>query len=143
MIAVASIRVLIADPNEILRAVYREFLSWDGFRVATAADGLECLSRLRRFRPQVLVLEPELPMGGGDGVLALMHEDPSIALVPVVVVTAAKDQSVLARVLDFPVDAVQSKPLEPSRLAQGIRCVLDRRRTGRLRDSTSDNPSRV
>lgn len=127
MIAVASIRVLIADPNEVLRAVYREFLNREGFRVATAATALECVGHLRRFRPEVLVLEPELPMGGGDGVLALMHEDPQIASVPVVVLTRGRDENTLERVLDYPIDAIQSKPLPPSHLAGEIRSVLDNR----------------
>lgn len=132
MIAVASIRVLIADPNEVLRAVYREFLSRDGFRVETASTALECVVQLRHFRPQILVLEPELPMGGGDGVLALMHEDPAILRVPVLLVTTGNDEDTLERVLYFPIDAIQRKPLAPSQLAGEIRSVLDSRTLARM-----------
>ena len=129
MITVASIRVLIAEPNDVLRAMYGEFLGWRGFHVATASNGLECIDQLRHFHPQVLVLDPDIPMGGGDGVLSLMHEDSEITLVPVLVVTAANDQGVLDRVLDFPIDAVWSKPLDPFELAQGIHQVLEQHRT--------------
>lgn len=129
MIAIVSTRVLIADPSDVLRAVYREFLTWQGFTVATAADGLQCVAQLRRFRPRVLVLDAALPMGGGDGVLALMHEDPRIARIPVVVLTARRDRDKLKQVLAFPVEAVHAKPLKPSHLVLGIRWVLDRAQT--------------
>ena len=38
----------------------------------------------------VLVMDPSLPWGGGDGVLAMMYEDPGIPVVPVIVLTDAR-----------------------------------------------------
>ena len=70
------IRVLMADPDESLQPVYREPLLQEGFELATAASGLECVARLRERVPDVLVLEPQLPWGGGEGVLAMMGEVP-------------------------------------------------------------------
>ena len=40
------------------------------------SSGLECVARLRERVPDVLVLEPQLPWGGGEGVLAIMGEVP-------------------------------------------------------------------
>ncbi len=68
-----SIRVLFADHDELLLDTYATFfrkLSWE---TAVATSGLQCIEQLRTFRPDVLVLEPELPSGGGAGVLAEMH----------------------------------------------------------------------
>ena len=70
------IRVLMADPDESLQPVYREPLLQEGFELVTAVSGLECVARLRERVPDVLVLEPQLPWGGGDGVLAIMGEVP-------------------------------------------------------------------
>src|SRR5205823_2779004 len=64
-------RVLIADSDRGLARLCRRALEGSGSAVETAADGLECLSRLRAFRPNLLVLEPELPWGSGEGVLAV------------------------------------------------------------------------
>ena len=118
-------RVLIADHDEQLRQRYSAFLTRDGFQVATAASGLECADQLRRFRPDVLVLEPELPWGQGDGVLALMHEESDVRIASVIVLTAGRNVEGLSRVLDFPIDEFERKPLEPSQLAREIRWVLN------------------
>ena len=74
------IRVLMADPDECLPLAYRESLSREGFELVTAASGLECVARLRERVPDVLVLEPQLPWGGGDGVLAMMGEVSDVAI---------------------------------------------------------------
>ena len=52
--------------------------------MATARDGLACVAQLREFRPAVLVLDPALPWGWGDGVLARMREEADIPTVPVI-----------------------------------------------------------
>ena len=64
------IRVLLADPDRSLTAVYRKPLSREGFEVVAAFSGLECVARLREQVPDVLVLEPQLPWGGGEGILS-------------------------------------------------------------------------
>jgi len=118
-------RVLIADPDQQLRQRYSEFLTRDGFQVATAASGLECADQLRQFRPDVLVLEPAIPWGQGDGVLALMHEETDLPLASVIVLTAGGDLDALLRVLEFPIDDFERKPLKPSQLARKIHRLLD------------------
>ena len=134
-------RVLITDPDDQLRNRYREFLGHDSFTVATAKNGLECAVQLRRFRPDVLVLEPELPWGQGDGVLALMHEEYDVRIASVIVLTAGRDAELLSRVLEFPIDEFQTKPLEPSQLAQKIRWVLNTRPSvGELHNPRDDGP---
>ena len=118
------IRILMADPDEAFQAVYREPLSQEGFEVVTAFTGLECLARLRESVPDVLVLEPHLPWGGGDGVLAMMGEVPLLASVPVMVLTSCHDPHVLSRVARFPVSSYHLKPLAPDRLAERIHTLL-------------------
>ena len=59
-------RVLMADPDAALPSLYREPLLREGFELVTAVSGLECVARLRERVPDVLVLEPHMPSGGGD-----------------------------------------------------------------------------
>jgi DNA-binding response OmpR family regulator len=122
-----SIRVLIADPDEYLLDNYREYLEKHGFAVTTATTGLGCLGSLRECTTDVLVLEPSLPWGTGDGVLTLMHEEQDIAVVPVIVLTHAHDRGVLYRLAPFKIDDYQVKPLRPSLLAERL-CALARQR---------------
>jgi CheY-like chemotaxis protein len=120
-----NIRVLMADPDEFLQIVYREPLTWEGFEVTTAFSGLECVARLRKRIPDVLVLEPQLPWGGGEGVLAMMGEVPNLAILPVMILTSCRDPYVLDRVARFPISDYQVKPLAPDRLAERLHTLLD------------------
>jgi DNA-binding response OmpR family regulator len=113
-----------ADPDESLHSLYREPLLQDGFELATAVSGLECIARLRECVPDVLVLEPRLPWGGGDGVLAMMGELPELASVPVMVLTSCRDSHVMEGVSRFPISDYQVKPLAPDRLAVRLRSLL-------------------
>ena len=118
------VRVLIADPDEYLLDHYRDYLEQHGFEVATATTGVECVERLRECAPDVLVLEPSIPWGWGDGVLAMMHEQSDIPVVPVIVLTYGRDRSVLYRLAPFKIDDYQIKPLRANRLAQRIRSLV-------------------
>lgn len=122
------VRVLIADPDEYLLGTYRDYMEQHGFEVATATTGLECLKSLRDCPPDVLVLEPSIPWGWGDGVLAMMHEETDIPLVPVIVLTYGRDRGVLYRLAPFKIDDYQIKPLRAERLAHRVRALLGRRR---------------
>ncbi len=113
-----------ADPDESLQPLYREGLMQEGFELATASSGLECVARLRERVPDVLVLEPQLPWGGGEGVLAIMGEVPQLASVPVMVLTSCRDSRLLDAVARFPVSDYQLKPLAPDRLAVRLRTIL-------------------
>ena len=113
-----------ADPDESLQPLYREPLLREGFIVTAALSGLECASRLRECVPDVLVLEPQLPWGGGEGVLAMMGEVPELATVPVMVLTSCRDPRLLEAVARFPVSDYQLKPLAPDRLTERLRSIL-------------------
>ena len=134
------IRVLMADPDESLPPVYREPLSREGFELVTAVSGLECVARLRERVPDVLVLEPQLPWGGGDGVLAMMGEVPQLATVPVMVLTSCRDPHVLNRVARFPISDYHLKPLAPDRLAGRLRTLLNH---PRLRFTLAEQTGRL
>jgi carbon storage regulator CsrA len=134
-----SICVLIADTDEYLLGTYREHLAQHGFDVITATGGVECVAKLRECVPDVLVLEPSIPWGGGDGVLAMMYEEPDVPLVPVIVLTYGRDRSALYRLAPFPVDDYQVKPLGAKGLAERIRAVARRRQ---LEDSPAEPAGR-
>jgi response regulator RpfG family c-di-GMP phosphodiesterase len=121
------IRVLMADPDESLHSMYQEPLFQEGFEVVMAFNGLECVAWLRNHIPDLLVLEPQLPWGGGDGVLAIMGEVLDLAAVPVMVLTSCRDPLVLDRMARFPISDYYVKPLAPDRLAGRLHVMLSRR----------------
>jgi DNA-binding response OmpR family regulator len=120
-----SIRVLLADTDEAFLASHRTFLSQNGFEVETATNGLDCLTKLRGFVPDVLVLEPDLPWGQGEGVLALMEEGSDVPLMPVMVLSARHDPHAMSHGVGWGISAYQVKPVPPTVLANRIRQLVD------------------
>ena len=119
-----AIRVLMADPDESLRSEYRGPLLHEGFELVTAVNGLECVARMRVGAPDLLVLEPQMLWGGGEGVLAIMGEIAELAIVPVMVLTSCRDPRLMEAVAKFPVSDYQLKPLAADRLAVRLRMLL-------------------
>lgn len=136
----AAVRVLLADPDESLAPVYQEPLCQAGFELATALSGLACVARMRECAPELLVLEPQLPWGGGDGVLAMMGEVAGLEAVPVLVLTSCRDHRVLKGLAHFPISDYHLKPLPPDRLVGRLRSLLGH---PRLRFTLADKTGRL
>lgn len=80
-------RILIADGNDVLLDLLESFLRDRGHTVTTARNGLECAMELRRFVPDVMLLERNLLWGGSDGIIALMRDQLGAATPPVILMT--------------------------------------------------------
>ncbi len=122
-----AIRVLIADPDTSALATYDGHLSCEGFAVLTTTNGLDCMLLLSKFHPDVLVLEPALPWGGGDGVLSRMFLDGAVPPVPVILIVGGRDEGAVLRSLEFNVEDCLIKPVNMTRLALRIRQIIDPR----------------
>jgi DNA-binding response OmpR family regulator len=113
-------KVLLADPDDLLLEAYGSFLKGRGFQVATAKDGLSCVDRLRAFRPDVLVLNPQLPWGTAEGVLALMHEEDDLTVVPVIALCGDSHPAPVSRIGSFHVNGSCPRQDGPGGLAEAI-----------------------
>lgn len=83
-------RFLIADRDRGLAEATRRCLTARGCEVAIATNGLQCLEKLRALAPAVLVLDPEILWGGGDGVLEWLTGEEPLAP-PIVVLLESPD----------------------------------------------------
>jgi CheY-like chemotaxis protein len=85
--------VLVIDDDPAVRDLLARFLTKEGFRVATAADGEAGLREARTHRPVAITLD--VMMAGMDGwtVLAALKADPVVADVPVVMLTIVDDRN--------------------------------------------------
>lgn len=86
-----NFRVLLTNADSILLSMYQAFLVDQQMTIRTASTALQCLEVLRQWRPDVLVLDADLPWGSGLGVLAVMREDPTAPVVPVLLLAAEED----------------------------------------------------
>jgi DNA-binding response OmpR family regulator len=118
--------LLIADGDVELCDVDRKFLASEGFDLETASDGLDCVEKLRRVPPAVLVLALELRWGGGDGVLAWLREQGADSGVSVILTYTAGNPPHLAAFAEPPVVDHLCKPFDLSALLQRVRSVVTR-----------------
>jgi DNA-binding NtrC family response regulator len=117
-------RVLIADPHARLAAEYRALLRLSGYAVETAGDGLECIARIRSFHPDLVVLEPDIPWGGGDGVLTVLGEEAILPDCSVVLISEGVKRKCVGAEL---VTGRYEKPLTPGDLLAIVRNVIEQR----------------
>jgi DNA-binding response OmpR family regulator len=108
--------LLIAESDPKVADLFHLFLTRQGFDVEVAAGGLECLEKLRRFPPDILIMSNDLPWGGSDGVLALMREEMDIPKVPVVLMGTDGASRQYASSAAAPVVQYLEKPFSLARL---------------------------
>jgi DNA-binding response OmpR family regulator len=113
--------LLVAEGDAELRELYQRLLAVCGYDVETAAHGLECLEKLRRLRPAVLILDRELRWGGSDGVLAWLREQSVMAGVLVVLTTTADCSAEVLGDVRPPVVKLLPKPFALTALLESVR----------------------
>jgi DNA-binding response OmpR family regulator len=117
-------RVLLVEDDRSITGFVEPELERLGFRVRCAYDGASGLEEVRRFRPELVVLDIMLPKLDGVGVLKELRREGS--KVPVVMLTAR--DTILDKVhsLDLGADDYVTKPFEIDELLARIRALLRR-----------------
>jgi CheY-like chemotaxis protein/anti-sigma regulatory factor (Ser/Thr protein kinase) len=106
--------VLVIDDDPAVRDLMSRFLTKSGFRAVAAADGEEGLRLAREVNPLVITLDVIMPEYDGWDVLRKLKSDPSLAQIPVIMVTVVDNQ---AMGLDLGASNYLIKPVDRDRLA--------------------------
>jgi CheY-like chemotaxis protein len=114
------IRVLVAEDNAVNRELLRELLEIRGYHVVEACDGQEALSALEQAQPDLLLLDISMPVLDGYAVIRKIRENPGLAELPVVAVTAYAMRGDRERILNSGFNGYLSKPINPSALKEEI-----------------------
>jgi CheY-like chemotaxis protein len=116
--------VLVVDDFEDNRAMYTQFLVFEGFRVEEAANGQEALEKARACAPDVIVMDLSLPvMDGWEATRQLKH-DPRTRRIPVVALTGHALGAQSQRAREAGCDAFLTKPCLPEALVAELRRML-------------------
>ncbi|WP_138846357.1 response regulator transcription factor [Rhodococcus pyridinivorans] len=119
-------RILVVDDEEQVRTLVTWQLESENFDVLAAADGDSALRQVTASAPDLMVLDLSLPGKGGLEVLATVRRSDSL---PIVVLTARRDETERIVALDLGADDYVIKPFSPRELAARIRAVLRRSST--------------
>jgi len=113
---IGGAKVLIAEDSLVIRAVLREDLEAQGYTVVEAADGEEALTASRVERPDVVLLDIEMPGLDGYQVLAALKADEALAEIPVVFLTGRTNTEDIVEGLRLGAHDYLKKPFEASEL---------------------------
>jgi CheY-like chemotaxis protein len=134
------IKVLIAEDNAVNRELLRELLELRGYTVLEACDGQEALQMIEQAQPELLLLDIGMPVMDGFAVIQRIRENPRLAKLPVVAVTAYAMRGDQERILSAGFDGYLSKPVNPSSLAQELERVLGRGSQAANSGQAHENP---
>lgn len=79
--------ILLADDEQFILVAYKDGLEHAGYRVLLAEDGEQTLEQMRAAQPDLVLLDIIMPKLNGFEVLQAAQADPSIAAIPIAVLT--------------------------------------------------------
>ena len=120
--------VLVVDDEAMNRLLLVRSLEQEGLRVDTASDGLEALDMLRSRPFDLVLLDILMPLADGFEVLAVMKDDPTLAHVPVIVISALEDMESVVRCIEMGAEDYLPKPFDRSLLRARINAGLAKKR---------------
>jgi two-component system, OmpR family, phosphate regulon response regulator PhoB len=124
--AKAPARVLVVEDERDIAALVAYHLTKEGYRVRTTEGGQEALEAVSTEKPDLVVLDLMLPGFSGYDVLQELRRRPDLAEVPVVVLTARRDEADRVMGLELGADDYVTKPFSPRELVLRVGAVLRR-----------------
>ena len=112
--------VLVVDDSVTVRKVTGRLLERHGMNVLTAKDGVDAMAVLAEHRPDVLLLDIEMPRMDGFEVATQVRQDPQLNNLPIIMITSRTGQKHRDRAMAIGVNDYLGKPYQESVLLQSI-----------------------
>jgi len=119
----AATKILVVDDEAQIQRVLRTTLSGLGYNVRTAGDGVEALTILRDWQPDMLITDLSMPNMGG---LELCRRVRANSQVPIVVLSVRGEEKPKVEALDSGADDYVTKPFNMNELLARVRAGLRR-----------------
>jgi CheY-like chemotaxis protein len=120
-------QVLIAEDNPVNRELLRELLENRGYAVAEACDGQQAAAMVEEIRPDMLLLDIDMPVLDGYEVVRRIRGDSKFATLPIVAVTAYAMRGDREKIQQSGFDGYLSKPIDAIALEQELVRLLKTR----------------
>jgi two-component system, OmpR family, alkaline phosphatase synthesis response regulator PhoP len=117
--------VLVADDQPHIVRLIQVNLEKVGYRVVTAADGIEALRKVREEMPDLVILDVIMPHKDGFEVLREIKSDPKLTHVPVIMLTVKTQNADIVEGLREGAEMYLPKPFHPKELVSLIRRALE------------------
>ena len=109
------------DDDEVIRQLIAVNLTLEGFDVATAVDGQDCLDKVAAIDPDVITLDVMMPRLDGWVTAGQLRRNPQTSRIRVVLITARAQEDDKNRGREIGVDAYLTKPFDPGEMIRVVR----------------------
>jgi CRP-like cAMP-binding protein len=118
--------ILLIEDNDFIRENTAEILELTGYAVLTAENGKVGIEKAFETKPDLVVCDIMMPVLDGYGVLHIFNQNPQLAGVPFIFLTAKTERADLRRGMELGADDYLTKPFDESELLSAISSRLAR-----------------
>jgi two-component system cell cycle response regulator DivK len=119
-----SKKILVVEDQEDNRQILRDLLSSAGYEMSEAENGVEALAAVARQRPDLILMDIQLPIMDGYEATRRIKSDPKTRAIPIIVVTSYALSGDETKAREVGCDAYVTKPYSPRALLAKIREFL-------------------
>jgi two-component system cell cycle response regulator DivK len=123
--------ILLAEDFEDARDLYRDYLEFSGFTVATANNGREAIDQAVAMQPDIILMDASMPVLDGWQATRELKANPSTRHIPVLALTAHAFDDARRQAKAVGCDGFVTKPCLPDDLVTRVRSFLDAARKKR------------
>ncbi|HEX2116940.1 MAG TPA: response regulator [Alphaproteobacteria bacterium] len=117
-------RILVVEDTEDNRQIIRDLLSSAGYDLVEAQDGAEGVAMAKSQRPDLILMDIQLPVLDGYEATRRIKADPALSHIPVIAVTSYALSGDEAKTRAAGCDGYVAKPFSPRQLLQKVREYL-------------------
>ena len=114
-------RVLIVEDNELNMKLFSDLLDAHGYETAQTREGLKAIDMARTFKPDLILMDIQLPEVSGLEVTKWIKDDAELQDIPIVAVTAFAMKGDEKRIREGGCEAYISKPITVASFLQTVR----------------------
>jgi two-component system alkaline phosphatase synthesis response regulator PhoP/two-component system response regulator VicR len=117
-------QVLVAEDEASVVRLIRFLLEGEGFKVTSVANGVECLQAINETRPDLLILDIMMPVMDGFQTLSILKGNADTKDIPVIILSARKEEKDIFRGLFDGADSYLTKPFPAMSLLAAVKRIL-------------------
>ena len=116
--------IMVVDDSVTVRKVTSRLLERQGFDVVTAKDGVDAIEKLAQLKPELMLLDIEMPRMDGFEVAQYVRHDSQQRQLPIIMITSRTGEKHRERALALGVDRYMGKPFQEAELLENINELL-------------------
>jgi two-component system, cell cycle response regulator DivK len=116
--------ILVVEDNDLNMKLFHDILEAHGYNILQTRDGLEALKLTRQHRPDLIVMDIQLPGASGTKVTRWIKEDDDLKAIPIIAVTAFAMKGDQEKILESGCEAYVAKPISVAAFIKTVEQVL-------------------